>query len=230
VSPAANEAAATGRVLRHRNGMKEILLAALIATVLAATPGYAARVGEPAPEVVGDVWINAEPQTLAGLRGRVVLVEFWTFACHNCKNVEASLRAWHERYAALGLTVVAVHSPEFDFEHSLGRVRRYVREHGIEYAVCVDNRHRTWKRYANHYWPTMYLIGRDGIVRHVRIGEGGEQKMEAEIRQALAVRPTEDQPSMPSSSSNTGQSIALWAANASNKSSRSSASSPSPLR
>ncbi len=142
--------------------------------------------GRPAPEISGDVWLNSEPLTLAALRGKVVLVEFWTFACWNCQNVEPYVKDWHERYKDQGLVVIGVHSPEFEREKDVENVRRYVREHGIRHAIAIDNGFRTWRRFGNHYWPALYLIGADGVIRYTRIGEGGYGDTESTIEQLLA--------------------------------------------
>jgi thiol-disulfide isomerase/thioredoxin len=99
----------------------------------------------------GQSWLNSEPLRLAGLKGKVVLVEFWTFGCYNCRNVESHIQAWHERYAEKGLVVIGVHSPEFGYERVLANVQRYVREHAIKYPIAIDNEFTTWKAYGNRY-------------------------------------------------------------------------------
>jgi len=113
-------------------------------------------------------------------------VEFWTFACHNCQNVEPFVKRWHERYAGEGLVVVAVHTPELSFERDLDRVRRYAREHEITYPVAVDNDFSTWRAFGTRAWPTIYLVGKDGRIRYRRIGEGAYEATEAMIRELLA--------------------------------------------
>ena len=139
-----------------------------------------------APELAGDHWLNSAPLALAQLRGRVVLVEFWTFACANCQNVEPHVKGWHARYAARGLTVIGVHCPELARERDLASLRSYLREHAIAYPVLVDNDFRSWHRYQNHYWPALYLIDKHGRIRHVQIGEGGYAATEAQIEALLA--------------------------------------------
>jgi thiol-disulfide isomerase/thioredoxin len=160
-------------------------VALLAVALLVTSPAWAAEVGQPAPTVSADRWINSEPTSLEALRGKVVLLEFWTFACFNCQNVEPALKSWHTKYKARGLEVLAIHTPEFDFERNPARLAEYVREQEIDYAVGVDNRARTWRRYRNRYWPTLYLIDRTGVLRHVRIGEGGYEETEAQIRALL---------------------------------------------
>ena len=142
-------------------------------------------VGMPAPEISGQSWLNSEPLRLAGLKGKVVLVEFWTFGCYNCRNVEPHIKTWHQRYAEKGLAVIGVHSPEFTYERVLANVQRYVREHAIGYPVAIDNNFTTWNDYGNRYWPAMYLIDKRGIIRYIRIGERGYLETERRIQALL---------------------------------------------
>ena len=142
-----------------------------------------------APELLGvDPWFNTpdgEPLTLAALRDRVVLLEFWTFACVNCQRTLPFLRRMHDRYQP-DLTVVGVHTPEFPFERSAENVEHAVREHGLEYPVGLDNDFVAWNAYGNRYWPTIYLIDGAGQIRYVRIGEGDYGRTETAIRTLLA--------------------------------------------
>jgi len=139
-----------------------------------------------APAVTAEAWINTPPIEPASLRGKVVLVEFWTFGCRNCHNVEPYVKAWHERYEDEGLVVLAVHTPEFASEKNVERVRAYTREKGIDHAVPIDNDRAIWRSFENRYWPAFYLIDKTGQIRHVRIGEGGYEATEAAIRRLLA--------------------------------------------
>src|SRR3954452_4496503 len=154
------------------------------------TDGPTSRLPElgQAPELLGvHGWLNTaggEPLTLAGLRGRVVLVEFWTFACGNCQRTVPFLRRMHQRYQP-GLTVVGVHTPEFEFERSAPNVERAVREQAIEYPVGLDNDYAAWTAYGNRYWPTLYLLDREGEVRYTQIGEGNYTRTESAIRALL---------------------------------------------
>lgn len=159
---------------------------ALLAALALLAPGASEAAFRAAPELAGDVWLNSAPRTLAELRGKVVLVEFWTFACWNCQNVEPHVRAWHERYAARGLVVIGVHTPELDRERDLANVKQYLKEHRITWPVLVDNGFRTWRAYGNRYWPAFYLIDKQGRIRHQRFGEGGYEETEARIRELLA--------------------------------------------
>jgi thiol-disulfide isomerase/thioredoxin len=142
-----------------------------------------------APELVGvDPWFNTpdgEPLSLAALRDRVVLLEFWTFACVNCQRTLPFLRRMHDQYQP-DFTVVGVHSPEFAFERSVQNVERAVREHGLEYPVGLDNDFVAWNAYGNRYWPTMYLIDRAGQIRYTQIGEGNYGCTETAVRTLLA--------------------------------------------
>lgn len=157
-----------------------------LGVALAFTLSAEARVGTKAPEITNEVWLNSEPQRLAELKGRVVLLEFWTFGCFNCQNIEPYVKEWDRQYADQGLVVIAVHAPEFNYERSLKRLQRYIRDHNIGYAVAVDNDFLTWKRYSNRYWPTLYLVDREGVIRYMRIGEGGYARTESEIKRLLA--------------------------------------------
>lgn len=144
-----------------------------------------AEIGKPAPEISGQGWLNSKPLTLARLRGKVVLVEFWTFGCYNCRNIEPYIKSWHQRYADQGLVVVAVHAPEFGYERVPANVQRYVRERGIGYPIVIDNDFTIWNRYKNRYWPALYLVDKQGVIRHVRIGEGGYAQTEQWIVRLL---------------------------------------------
>ena len=138
-----------------------------------------------APEIVSPTWLNSEPLQLEVLRGKVVMVEFWTFGCWNCRNIEPYVKEWHEKYAPKGLVVIAVHSPEFKYEYDVNKVKEYVREHGIAYAVPIDNEFKNWRQYHNRYWPTLYLIDKRGAIQYTRIGEGGYEETERTIQHLL---------------------------------------------
>jgi cytochrome c biogenesis protein CcdA/thiol-disulfide isomerase/thioredoxin len=140
----------------------------------------------PAPEFTGIAdWINSRPLTREGLRGKVVLVDFWTYSCINCLRTLPHLKAWDAAYRKAGLVIVGVHTPEFAFEHVVSNVRKATRELGIRYPVAVDNGYRTWNAYQNGAWPTEYLIDRSGDVREIKEGEGRYEDTERVIRQLL---------------------------------------------
>ncbi|MBS7455782.1 redoxin domain-containing protein [Coralloluteibacterium stylophorae] len=151
------------------------------------TPASSAPV---APEFVGiERWINSAPLTLRGLRGRVVLVEFWTSSCINCIHVLPHVARWHETYAGHGLVVVGVHTPEYDSERSASALQAAVERFGVAYPVAQDNDYRTWHAYGNRFWPALYLIDQDGHIVYRRVGEGGYAETEARIRQLLSDGP-----------------------------------------
>jgi thiol-disulfide isomerase/thioredoxin len=131
-------------------------------------------------------WLNSPPLTAAGLRGKVVLVDFWTYTCINWLRTLPYVRAWAERYQQHGLVVLGVHTPEFDVEHDLDNVRRAVKELRVHYPVAVDNDYTIWSAFDNHYWPALYLVDAQGKIRHHRFGEGGYEESEMILQQLLA--------------------------------------------
>jgi thiol-disulfide isomerase/thioredoxin len=133
------------------------------------------------------VWLNSEPLTADALRGRVVLVDFWTYSCVNWLRTLPYVRAWAERYADRGLVVVGVHAPEFGFENDLENVRRASAELGVGYPVVIDNDFAIWRSFENHYWPAIYLVDRDGRVRFRHFGEEAYEETEKAIQQLLGV-------------------------------------------
>jgi len=139
-----------------------------------------------APAFAEGNWINSEPLTLEKLRGRVVLVEFWTFGCYNCRNTLPSVKAWDARYRDRGLTIVGVHTPETDSEYNLDNVRREVPSLEIKYPVVTDNDYKTWKVYHVDAWPTMFVLDKQGRIRWSHVGEGRYEETEGVIRALLA--------------------------------------------
>jgi thiol-disulfide isomerase/thioredoxin len=133
------------------------------------------------------VWLNSEPLTAAGLHGRVVLVDFWTYSCINWLRTLPYVRAWHERYRDRGLVVVGVHAPEFGFEHDLANVRHAVDELDVGYPVVIDNDFAIWRSFGNRYWPAVYLVDGDGRVRFHHFGEEAYEETERAIQQLLGV-------------------------------------------
>ena len=139
-----------------------------------------------APNFTGiTAWLNSKPLTMAGLRGKVVLVDFWTYSCINCLRTLPHLEAWDMRYSKAGLVIVGVHTPEFAFEHVVSNVSKATRELGVHYPVAIDNGYRTWDAYQNDAWPAEYLIDRTGRVREIKKGEGDYDGTERTIRQLL---------------------------------------------
>jgi thiol-disulfide isomerase/thioredoxin len=143
-----------------------------------------------APDFTGTQrWFNTaggRPLTLAALRGRVVLVDFWTYTCINCLRTLPFLRGLDAKYRNEGLTIVGVHTPEFSFEQSAGNVASAIRSDGLRYPVAQDNAYATWNAYGNQYWPAEYLIDARGHVRHTNFGEGAYHETELAIRALLA--------------------------------------------
>ena len=137
-----------------------------------------------APEI-GRVWLNSTPLSFRQLRGRVVLVDFWDYTCVNCIRTLPYVQAWHERYRAKGLTVIGVHTPEFTFAQYESNVERGVREFGLTYPIVIDTNREIWKAFANRYWPTKYLLDKDGYLRYGRFGEGGYAECEQAIQELL---------------------------------------------
>ena len=141
----------------------------------------------PAPELAGSIWINTSaPLRLADLRGRVVLLEMWTFECVNCQHVLPTLTAWYREYGPQGLVIIGDHFPEFPEERSLANLKAAVARLGIPYPVVQDNDGVNWQAYASNAWPTLYLIDKNGRIRYVQVGEGGYDAEQAAIRILLA--------------------------------------------
>jgi thiol-disulfide isomerase/thioredoxin len=173
---------------RRLLGSGLILAGATAAGSLAEVSGFA-RSGRAAPAFTSlDGWINtAAPVTLAGLRGKVVLVNFWTYSCINCRRTIPYLKRWQAEYGPRGLQVIGIHTPEFHFEHALPNVETYVRDTGIAYPIGQDNEFRTWNAWDNEAWPSFYLLDRDGRIVMFREGEDHAHELETAIRGLLGV-------------------------------------------
>jgi thiol-disulfide isomerase/thioredoxin len=140
----------------------------------------------PAPELTNSIWLNADsPLRLADLRGKVVALEMWTFACINCQHVMPWLKEWYASYKDQGFVIIGNHYPEFDYESDLNNLKDAIARDGIEYPVAQDNDGATWNAYHNIYWPALYLIDKRGHVRYVHFGEGAYDETEANIRALL---------------------------------------------
>jgi len=139
-----------------------------------------------APELSSGLWINSQPLTLKSLHGRVVLIEFWTFACYNCRNTLPTIKKWDAQYRDKGLTIIGVHTPESDLERSVDDLRREIAGLGIKYAVVTDNDYSTWKAYGVEAWPTLFLLDKQGRVRWTHVGEGAYDETEEVIKKLLA--------------------------------------------
>ncbi len=137
-----------------------------------------------APEI-GRLWLNSTPLSFRQLRGRVVLVDFWDYTCVNCIRTLPYVQAWHERYREQGLTVIGVHTPEFTFAQYESNLERGIRDFGLTYPVVIDSDREIWKLFANRYWPTKYLLDKDGYLRYGHFGEGGYAESERIIQELL---------------------------------------------
>ncbi len=132
-------------------------------------------------------WLNSEPLDSAELQGHVVLVDFWTLTCINWLRTEPYVRAWSKAYRDDGLVVLGVHTPEFSFEYEIDRVRQATKDRAIDYPVAVDNDYKIWSAFDNHYWPALYFVDADGIIRDHHFGEGRYEESERVIQRLLGV-------------------------------------------
>jgi thiol-disulfide isomerase/thioredoxin len=140
-----------------------------------------------APELANETWLNVDsPLRLADLRGKVVMVEMWTFGCINCQNVMPALKEWQAKYKDQGLIIIGNHYPEFSYEADLENLKDAIARFDIQYPIAQDNDGSTWRAYQNHYWPALYLIDKQGHIRYIHIGEGRYQETEANIKALLA--------------------------------------------
>ena len=131
-------------------------------------------------------WLNSQPLTATGLRGKVVLIDFWTYTCINWLRTLPYLRAWAEKYRDHGVVVIGVHTPEFSFEHDLENVRRATQAMRIAYPIAIDNDYAIWSAFNNHYWPALYIVDAQGRIRHHQFGEGAYEQSEMILQQLLA--------------------------------------------
>jgi thiol-disulfide isomerase/thioredoxin len=150
-----------------------------------AAPGVSAE-GRTAPEFVGITrWLNSGPLSLAGLRGKVVLVNFWTYACYNCINTLPHVKRLHDTYQGRGLVIVGVHTPEFPFEKSTSNVQAAIQRYEIKYPVAQDNSFATWNAYRNQYWLAQYIVDRSGKIIYSHSGEGQYETIDRTIHSLL---------------------------------------------
>lgn len=138
-----------------------------------------------AREIASETWINSEKISWNELRGKVVIVDFWTFACYNCKNTLPYKKAWDEKYRAQGLVVLGVHTPELSFEKDVDNVRKAVNEYDIKYPVAIDGDFANWNRYNVWAWPTWFIVDKEGYIRYTHVGEGDYDGSERVIQQLL---------------------------------------------
>ncbi|MGW8389767.1 thioredoxin family protein [Pseudoduganella sp. HUAS MS19] len=167
--------------------MKNYLKFLAAAATLVGASASAATAPFEAPEFSGITqWLNSEPLTMKQLRGKVILVDFWTYDCINCINTLSHVVKWHDKYKDKGLVVVGVHTPEYAFERKTENVRTALKRFDIRYPVAQDNRYATWNAYNNRYWPAFYLVNKKGQVVYTHFGEGRYEQTEARIQQLLA--------------------------------------------
>jgi thiol-disulfide isomerase/thioredoxin len=171
-----------------------VIFAASVAAITIAaqpSPGVDATAGRalPAPEF-RDIskWLNSEPLAMHQMRGKVVLVEFWTYTCINCLNHLPYVKEWHAKYKDKGLVVVGVHTPEFAYEKSTANVQKAIERLQIKHAVAQDNSYGTWRAFDNQYWPAVYLIDKQGRVVYSHFGEGRYAETEKRIQALLSER------------------------------------------
>lgn len=139
-----------------------------------------------APELIlGGEWINSEPLKISELKGKVVMVDFWTYTCINCIRTLPYIQKWHEKYKDKGLVIIGVHTPEFEFEKDANNVKNAIKDFGLTYPIMQDNNYATWKAYQNRYWPAKYLIDKNGQVVYTHFGEGDYDETEAVIQKYL---------------------------------------------
>ena len=131
-------------------------------------------------------WINSQPLTAAGLRGKVVLIDFWTYTCINWLRSLPYVCAWAEKYKDQGLVVIGVHSPEFAFEKDIDNVRRAAKDMRVDYPIAIDNDYAIWRAFKNQYWPALYFVDAQGHIRHHQFGEGEYEQSEMIIQHLLA--------------------------------------------
>ncbi len=138
------------------------------------------------PEFQGiQEWLNSPPLTKEDLKGSVVLLQFWTFACINCQRTLPYITSWHQQYASQGLKIIGVHTPEFPYERKISNIQAAMKRHGINYPVAVDNGFKTWEAYQNKYWPHLFLADRQGVIQYDHIGEGAYQETAQMIQKLL---------------------------------------------
>lgn len=193
---------------RRRNMLIGIVVGIVIVAASIVATGFTERLLSPfrtervyessasapaAPELATGNWINSEPLKLKDLRGRVVLIEFWTFGCYNCRNTLPFVKRWDDRYREKGLTVIGVHSPELDNERKVENLRREVTSLGIRYPVVTDNDYQTWQAYNVEAWPTTFLLDKQGRIRWMHVGEGDYDEAERMIQKLLAEKGTQSE-------------------------------------
>lgn len=139
-----------------------------------------------AGEISSETWINSDKLNWNDLRGKVVVVDFWTFACYNCKNTLPYIKGWDDKYRSQGLVVLGMHSPELTYEKDVSNVRQAVKDYSIKYPVAIDGDFANWNRYNVWAWPTWFIVDKEGYIRYTHVGEGDYAGSEKVIQQLLA--------------------------------------------
>jgi len=180
------------------------LMAGLALSLLCTVVGHAPAAAQAPSEAMGTSplyglfgateWINSKPLTAKELKGKVVLVDFWTYSCINCLRSLPYIEAWAQKYKDSGLVVIGVHTPEFDFEKQLPNVQKAVQKFGITYPIAMDSNYAIWNAFHNEYWPAHYFIDATGKVRHEHFGEGDYDRSERWIQELLAERAAKPMP------------------------------------
>ncbi len=137
------------------------------------------------PELYGDFWFNSEPVSIRALRGYVILLDFWDYSSVSCVRTQPYIKEWHRKYQDFGLVVIGIHTPQFQFGKKPEHVERAIREAGLEYPIVMDNEAIIWSAFGNRYWPTKYLVEKDGYIRYMHHGEGGYEQFERAIQALL---------------------------------------------
>ena len=176
--------------LRSLAATASLIASCLVSTALPAVSGEAPRdlnapVAVAAVQGTAPKWFNSAPLNIADLRGKVVLVDFWTYGCVNCVNTLPHVTALYEKYKDRGLVVVGVHTPEFPFERSASNVQAAMKRHGITYPVAQDNDSQTWNAYRNQYWPAQYIVDQSGKIVFQHAGEGQYEEIDRTIARLL---------------------------------------------
>jgi len=186
---------ASGGSSKLVNGLERQVIDGVPALLTRLMPGATAHGAErlpdlgPAPELRGAVeWINSPELDMQALRGKVVLIDFWTYDCINCQHSLPYVSAWAKKYADQGLVVIGVHTPEYPYERLPANVREAVKKHDIHYPVALDNQYRIWNAFGNQYWPAHYFIDAKGRIRYLGIGEGGYEEQDGVIKALLKER------------------------------------------
>src|SRR5579864_3997381 len=171
---------------RHFLGTAPLMIAAVQLATVASAETWLTGGRRLASLALATTWLNAQPLTAVALRGRVVLIEFWTYSCINWRRQLPYVRAWAEKYKDQGLVVIGVHAPEFAFEKNVDNVKKAAADLKLSYPIAIDNDYAIWRAFDNQYWPAHYFIDAEGRIRHHHFGEGDYDGSERVIQQLLA--------------------------------------------